>query len=789
MTSRTRFPGSVVLAILILTYASRAPGQDTTAAGSISGAVINGDGTPAGGVVLCLQTAARCVTTDRAGAFSIDGLRAGEYSLEVTAAGLPAYPATTVQVLAGLVAAVDVTLPTLDNLQQQVTVTAPAFAVPTEVKTSAFLIRPSEILKSAGALQDVSRYLQTLPGVAVGSDDFRNDIIVRGGSPLENLFVVDNVEIPNINAFATFASAGGTVSIIDSELLQSVTFLTGGYPAPYSNRTSSVLQMTEREGSRQEVQGRATVGFAGAGAVLEGPINGGKGSWIASARRSFLDVFTRDAGFGGVPVLYTLNGKLVYDLSPRDRVWMVSLAGVDKIRLGATDDRTKTDEVFNFDIRYTGWRNATGFNWQHVFGRSVGLFGVAHSEAHLNEQVKDLVRNGPPTGGSVEAIIAASPAVFREDSSEGETTLKYDLTTRVPVLDKLQAGGSVKILRVNYDTASPYGNDSPYSTVPGLDPFVLTTSLVSSQTGAYVQSTSDLGPRVGLTLGARFDHYQYIDRSRLSPRAAVAVQLTPALSWKAATGIYYQQPFFLFLAAFPENQRLLPFRADHYVTGFSYDAGPSARLTIEAYRKNYRDYPVSARIPSLSLAGIGDTFNIRDILFPLTSAGSGYADGLEVSAEKKFTDTWYGQANLSFSRTRQAGLDSILRRGSFDHPRILNLSGGYKVSPRWEFSARLSYLAGRPYTPFDFDQSSAGRRGIYDLSSVNAARLPDYFRLDLRADRTFTVNGKSVLLFAGAQNITNRDNIAGYTWNRGTNAIELNKQLGIFPIIGLDYRF
>ena len=172
----------------------------------------------------------------------------------------------------------------MEDFQQTVTVTAPAFQAPEAVKNSGFLVAPREILKSAAALQDVSRYVQGLPGVVIGTNDFRNDIIVRGGSPLENLFVVDNVEIPNINAFANFASAGGTVSLLDAELLQDVTFLTGGYPAPYINRTSSVLQVTQREGSRKEFGGWATLGFAGAGAILEGPINAGKGSWVVSAQ-------------------------------------------------------------------------------------------------------------------------------------------------------------------------------------------------------------------------------------------------------------------------------------------------------------------------------------------------------------------------------------------------------------------------------------------------------------------------------------------------------------------------
>ena len=274
MSSRLHSRVSVVLTAAVLTLAvTSAAAQDTTGVGAISGVVVNAAGQPAEGVRVCALDTASCATSDARGAFRIGELRAGAYRLEILPLeGLP-FTSDPVDVRAGLDGTVDITLPTVENFQQTVTVTAPAFQAPEEVKNSGFLVEPREILKSAAALQDVSRYVQGLPGVVIGTNDFRNDIIVRGGSPLENLFVVDNVEIPNINAFANFASAGGTVSLLDAELLQDVTFLTGGYPAPYINRTSSVLQVTQREGNRKEFGGWATLGFAGAGAILEGPIN------------------------------------------------------------------------------------------------------------------------------------------------------------------------------------------------------------------------------------------------------------------------------------------------------------------------------------------------------------------------------------------------------------------------------------------------------------------------------------------------------------------------------------
>jgi uncharacterized protein YbjT (DUF2867 family) len=348
----------VVFALLLASAASVASGQDTSGMAMVRGHVVGAGDVRRKDVAVCAPATAQCAVTDPDGSFTLT-LRPGTYVLEIAAPGQPVVVSGDIQVRAGVDHLIELRLPEGQDLQQTVTVTAPALAAPEEVKTSGFLIPAQDIAASAGALQDVARYVQSLPGVVIGTDDFRNDLIVRGGSPLENLYVFDNVEIPNINSFATFASAGGTVSLLDVQLIDNVTFLTGGYPAPFGNRTSSVLQVTGREGRRDRRGGRATVGFAGAGAVVEGPIGSAqKGSWILSVRRSFLDLFTSDTGIGGVPVLYTLNAKAVYDLSPRDRLSAVNVSGVDTIRLGLTEDSDLSDELANLDIKYDGWRSA-----------------------------------------------------------------------------------------------------------------------------------------------------------------------------------------------------------------------------------------------------------------------------------------------------------------------------------------------------------------------------------------------------------------------------------------------
>ena len=767
-----------------------AAGQDTTATGTVSGKVVSATGTPELAVTVCLVGTTRCGLTDDRGHFRLADVRPGTYQVELAPAGLPRITSSKVEVRAGFDTTVTLSLPLSGTLRDVVTVTASVFVPADEVKTSAFLIQRAEIESSAGALQDVSRYVQALPGVALGAADFRNDLIVRGGSPLENLFIVDNIEIPNINAFANFSSAGGTVSLIDSALLQDVTFLTGGYPASYGNRVSSVLQVGQREGDREQFRGRATFGFAGAGTVLEGPLPGGKGSWVISIRRGLLDVFTEDVGVGGVPVLYTLNGKVLADLTPRDRVWAVSVSGKDSIRLGLTEDTDLTDPIADFDIRYRGWRSANGVNWQRILGRGVGLLGVTHSMAHVDSQVKDLLRNGvPPAGVPVDDVIDAGPVVFREGSRETETTVKYDLTTYVPVLDKLQVGGAVKLFKLDYDTSAPLGSDSPFTPEAGINPFDLQREFRTHHIGGYAQASTDLTRRIGVTWGARFDRFAYLDKSRVGPRVGVSITLTDRLMWRASAGRYYQQTPFLFLAAFPQNAQLDPMRADHLVTGLSFQVSTRTRFSVEVYRKRYADYPVSTDFPALSLANVGDTFNTREVLFPMSSDGHGEASGLEFLFEKKPGGRWYGQANVSWSRARHAGLDGIMRPGSYDSPIIANVDGGVHLPARLLFTARMTYSSGRPYTPFDEAASIAAGRGVYDFDAVNGKRATDYFRLDVRAEHPFTVRTGELVLFGGVQNVTNRQNFSGYYWNRRGQFVQFQEQMGIFPIAGFDWRF
>ena len=770
---------------------SLAVGQDTVGTGSIRGTISSSDGTPAQSLLVCVAETSQCSRSDDLGRFGTLDARPGDVVLEVRGESGEAFTAGPVEVRAGQTSEVQLEIPALGTVQSSVTVSASELLAPDEVMTSGVRVRNLEIAKSAGTLQDVSRYVSTLPGVVTGSADFRNDIIVRGGSPLENLFIVDNIEIPNINSFANLASAGGTVSLLDVQLIEDVTFLTGGYPAPYTNRLSSVMQVTQREGARDEFRARATLAYAGAGAVLEGPWASGKGSWVVSARRSFLDFFTDDLGTGGVPVYYSFTGKAVLDIGSRDRLWATSIAGIDEIRLGLAEGIDEDSPLGAFDIRYSGTRIASGLNWQRIFGaRGVGLLGLTHSRAAVDSTTKDLLRGGPQVPGRpIDEVVADGSVLFRQDSGEAETTVKYDLTVHGGRLGEYRIGGSSKYSANNYLTLSPFGYDGPFTNVPDINPIDLRERFGATQNSAYVQGTGELARGARLTVGGRFDRYGHfgVSMTRFSPRAGLSVRLSENLTWNSTWGIYHQIPVYLFLAAFPQNRLLIPARSDHWVTGLAWTPGRNVRVTVEGYSKRYKDYPVASQFPALSFANVGDTFDVRDILYPMESAGRGQARGIEVFAEKKSGGKWFGQANFAYSRARHSGLDGVLRPGAFDRPVAVNAVGGRRLGRKWELGLRVAYLTGRPFTPFDLEVSREQRRGVFDLRRVNQLRFDDYFSMDLRVDRTFRIGEKVLLLYVGLQNLTGRENPTTLLWNRVTNSPEFPGGLTRFPLVGLEW--
>ena len=682
-------------------------------------------------------------TTDDDGRAVFADVPAGTHSLLVEAAGFVPIYKTDVVVTHGRRTDVAARLPAL---RETVDVTAQGFTNPKEVVSSSYTMGYEEIRRAPGALGDVNRLIQTMPGAAA-RDDARNDIIARGGSPTENLTLVDGFEVPSLNHFAGQGASGGPINMLNTELIQDARFLAGGFPALYGNRLSSVLDVGLREGSREGFELSAELGVGGAGALLEGPL--GNGSWFLSARKSFLELIVESFDVPTVPSFSNMQGKVVQDLGGGHRLSLVSVGGTDHLDYDV--DASDPDDPNYFDFEDNGWRIMNGLAWQMPLGdKGVGTLRLSHARSSFAVDIRDT---------TFENRLVAT-----NRSREDESTVKYELTYDWARLGQLAAGAQVRRYDVSLDIAQPFGLENIFSSdATRVNSVDIDQTFAAHQPSAYVQLSRPLVGRLDMTAGLRWDYYEYAGQSTIDPRLGLVYHLRPNVDVSASFGRYSQLPPLVFMNADPINRELRPIRAGHWVGGLAVFPTSSVKVTVEGYYKRYRDYPVSTEYPAVSFANIGELYDPAGFLFPMVSTGTGHSYGAELYVQKKLTRRLYGQVSYALSKVEHRALDGVWRRGGFDMPHVFSVIGGYKLG-RLELGTKFTYTSGRPDTP-QRPESKEQNRLILDLQRLNQDRAPAYHRLDVRADRRFTFGWGNLVAFLECQNLYDRSNIRIFVWN------------------------
>ncbi len=714
------------------------------------------------------EEALRQATTDSRGRFVLTGLTPGTHRLLVEASGYVPRRLTDVVVTADHETVLSIDLAPAPKRTESVEVEASAFARPPDVPASVFGMSYEEIRRAPGAFGgDVGRLVQSLPGLA-GRDDLRNDIVARGGSPAESLILVDGFEVPSISHFGTQGASGGPISMLSAEVVGDARFTAGGFPARYGDRLSSVLEIWLREGDRQRRQAEVDVGTAGAGIVAEGPL-GARGSWLVSGRRSYVDLLAGAVEASAIPVYSNYQAKVVYDLGAKDRLSLVGLGGRETIAVDVAQQEADDPNTMNTD--QLGWRLTTGLAWRHLFGaRAVGTLSLSDSRLRSRTDVWDTTLDGQ--------------LVLHNDSTESETRAGYDLTVQSGALGTVALGAGAKRLTIGLDRQQPLGQEDPFSTATArVNAYDLRDRYATWQASGYLQLSRPVARRLTLTLGSRVEHFAADDATRLAPRASLALRLHPRLELSLSAGRYFQLPGLVFLRADRSNAGLEPIQADHAVAGLAFTPRPDLRLSVEAYEKRYDRYPVARDYPHVSLANLGDAYDTDLYLAPFVSRGTGRARGIEVYLQKKLGRRLYGQASYAYSRVQHRALDGVLRPGRFDLPHVATVVGGIKLTRALEVSTRATYTSGRPITPLDLPLSQAQKRAVYDAGRINAERAPVYYRLDLRADRRFAFGFGNLVLYLEIDNVTNRENVRDYIWNKRENRPDTAPQ-GLRMVIG-----
>jgi hypothetical protein len=657
-----------------------------------------------------------------------------------------------------------------------------------------------EIQSSAGTYGDFTRYLQVMPGV-VWNSDVSNDVLVRGGEPSENLYVVDGIEVPNINHLAVEGTSGGFTSMIDTSSISKVDLQAGVYDPQYSSRLSSLIEIETRDRDKVERSGELNLGIAGLGGYWENPLMQ-RGSVFVSAHRSLLNMATQDIGLNGVPVYTSGMARLEWRPSAADHVSVLSINGADSININpCSGDQF---ESLTYNTQYAGARSTDGMVWQHIHGpATVSKLTVSYSMQGQDINQQDQWVNGVYQKGvgasSCEA--AQLTPVYGERSRDGITSLGYRWSRDFHGW-LFSAGETDEMVQLNYAVNQPVGSQSPFninSAWTDADSFNRTPR--TWQTGSYAEITGPFARRWTMMAGLRAETFSLPSARVLEPQVSLGFRISEHQTLNASYRRSAQLAPYMDLLSYAGNGNLRPLQVEQFAVGADLWRMGSATVSLEAYRKNYSNEPVSTEYPSLMLANMVDTLGQEYVWLPLETGGTGRATGLELMLRGRLTDRVRWMNSVTYARTRYAAGDGVMRDGNFDVPLVGNGMLTFRLPWLVELSVRNTYTSGHPYTPYNVPLSLAQQRGIYDLSRVNAVRGPAYNRLDFAVDRNVRMGGKVLNVYGGVQNALNRNNFLGYAWLsrcsgipqcvqhfNGDPVMEIT-QMPVFPSAGFRYAF
>lgn len=654
-----------------------------------------------------------------------------------------------------------------------INVEAQRFDKPLDIINSFKNLTYEEIRRSPGGFEDIGRVIQTLPGVAFVNDG-RNDLIVRGGSPSENLFLVDGSPVPNINHFGSQGATGGPISILDLNFIREVNFITGGFSARYGDKLSSVLDIKLREGNRKNFMGNLNLSATGLGAIFEGPINKKqKGSWLFSIRRSYLDLIFKAAGFGFVPEYNSAQLKGVYDIDEHNTLTINAIGNLDKVIFNNNDEEKKQDNENILKNNQYGYTTSAELK-SLITDRSYSRINVSRSFTNFDYTARD----------------AGFKERFVNRSEESENVFKGEYNILPDNNMEITFGLEGRI--INFSNLVKTQQDTLYTIDPNTGQRYILPAMVFNITNntykaaAFAQVSQKFFSLIKLNAGIRYDYFDYInDKNYVSPRISASVNLLSNLNLNFSYGIFYQSPSYIWLVSNLQNKNLKNIRADHYIAGIEYLPSKDTKATVEVYYKKYKYYPASEFRPYFILANNGGNFeNTAGFgLEPLVSAGTGYSQGVEFFFQKTLSEKFYTTVNLSLFKARYTSIDGVERASSFDNRVLFIANGGYIAGKGWELSSKFRFFGGRPYTPIN------NTNGTELTSGYNSARLPDYFSLDIRVDKRWNFSKWSLVTYIDIQNITGKKNITSYTWNKYKSIIEENNSLGVFPTVGVNAMF
>ncbi|WP_226388866.1 TonB-dependent receptor [Penaeicola halotolerans] len=635
-----------------------------------------------------------------------------------------------------------------------------------------------EIKSNPGGNFDISRVIQTLPGVGGSAGTggaFRNDIIIRGGAPNENVFYLDGIEIPVINHFQTQGGSGGPAGILNVSFIEDVTLNSSGFNAKYDNALASVFEFKQREGNQERFQGNVRLSATELATTFEGPA-GKKTNYLVSARRSYLQLLFQAIDLPIRPNYWDFQYKVSHQLNDKLTLTALGVGAIDEFRFGVPRESSPDKAyVLRATPSNNQWNYTVGFSLRKRLANGYSLLSVSRNVFDNRVDRFEDQESGENNQRNLGIQSQEVENKLRWEVNKSQGSWKYSYGLMAQYIDFSNEVFNVvrKELRDENDQV-----------VQPAVVFDYNAQIDYLRYGAFGQvSRSFFNNRLGFNAGIRTDMNSFTDTGMnplrtLSPRMSLSYVLTDKLNLNGSVGQYYKTPINTVLSFQDESGNFVNKNNEyigslHYVLGLEYLPRESTRFTVEGFYKKYTNYPVSIR-DGISLANLGGDFSVVGNE-PVASTGDGRAYGFEFLFQQKLIENIFAVFSYTYVRSEFSGLDGEFISSSWDNRNLISALFGKKFPKGWELGLKYRYAGGSPLTPFDLEASrlnflSLGT-GVLDFDRLNSERLGGFSQLDVRIDKKWNFPKYSLNIFLDVQNalITVNPSAPRYSFQRNAD--------------------
>ena len=713
--------------------------------GSINGYIYDSKSQlPLLGANVIIEGTEKGAISDENGFFEINNISPKSYNLSVSYVGYQSKKIFNIIIKSKGNQTLEILLVESSEELDEIIIYESPFKKSAETPLSVNTFSRVEIESYPGADNDVTKVVQSMPGLSPSVGGFRNDIIIRGGAPNETVYYLDEIEIPNINHFSTQGSAGGPQGMINISFIDEVTLSTSAFGVEYDNPLSGVLQFNQKNGNPKEISGNFRFGASDSAITLEGPFSkseNNKTTFIFSARKSYLQFLFELIGLPIRPDYWDFQWKVNHKIDDYNSINFIGLGAIDDFSVEAPDDFDFTQQSFLEQVPIIQQNSTTtGISWIRKFKEKKGQFILALSTNKLKNIFSRYVDNENLNG-----------LYFRNDSHEWETKLRLKTVNYVNDW-KISWGGNIQYSDYFNNTSDLY-NQAEYITKFNFYKYGLFGNI----------SKSFFENKLDISIGIRSDEDTFSSGSNitnnLSPRLSMSLSISKdrRLKWNSSLGTYYKIPVYTVLGfknSLGEftNQDAKYTRSNHIVTGFDYALGNASKISVEGFLKKYNQFPISV-VDGVSLANKGADFEVLGNENIITD-GKGKTRGIEFLFQQKLTNNFYGIFSYTFFKSEFTDVNGNYLPSVWDSKHLSSFSGGYKLKKNWEISSRWRFSGKTPYVPYDLDASLANYPNmILDYSQLGNVKLGNFSQVDIRFDKKWNKENISINFFIEILNL------------------------------------